>query len=177
MLTNQQALTRYRDRARMVQSIDRMIGRLRDSVGPDTYLVLTADNGFHLGQHQLNGGKGSPYDSDTRVPLVVTGPGVVPGPRQQYVNNIDLAPTFEQLAGLEPAAFRSGIPFAKTLADPKAATARYAFFEHTYARSVPGEVDLERHADTYGNRGGLVRIRLFSPSNDPDGVVSARLGA
>ena len=171
VLTNQQALTRYRDRARMVQSIDRMIGRLRDSVGPDTYLVLTADNGFHLGQHQLNGGKGSPYDSDTRVPLVVTGPGVVPGPRLQYVNNIDLAPTFEQLAGLEPGAFRSGIPFAKTLADPKAATARYAFFEHTYAKSVPGEVDLDMGSGgtidiipsfiaVRGERGLLVRLDL-----------------
>ncbi len=142
-LTDAQALTRYRDRARMVQSIDRMIGRVRAAVGPDTYVVLTADNGFHLGQHQLNGGKGTPYDSDSRVPLIVVGPGVVPGERRQFINNIDLAPTFEQLAGLKPAPFRSGISFAKTLTKPKAATARYAVFEHTYAKSVPGEVDLD----------------------------------
>ena len=171
LLTDAQALTRYRDRARMVQSIDRMIGRIRAEVGPNTYLVLTADNGFHLGQHQLNGGKGAPYDSDSRVPLVVVGPGVVPGARQQYVNNIDLAPTFEQLAGLEPAAFRSGIGFAKTFADPRAATARYAFFEHTYAKSVPGEVDLDMGSGgtidiipsfvaVRGDRGLLVRLDL-----------------
>ena len=47
-------------------------------VGPDTYVVLTSDNGFHLGQHGLGRGKGTPYDSDVHVPLLVIGPGVVP---------------------------------------------------------------------------------------------------
>ena len=170
-LTRGQALARYRDRARMVQSIDRMLARIRHVIGPDTYLVLTADNGFHLGQHQLNGGKGAPYDSDSRVPLIVVGPDVVAGPRQQFVNNIDLAPTFEVLAGLKPARFRSGIPFAKTFARPEAATARYAFFEHTYAKSVPGEVDLDMGSGgtidiipsfiaIRGDRGLLVRFDL-----------------
>jgi hypothetical protein len=73
------ALTAYRDRARMVQSIDRMLGRLRAEAGHNTYFFLTADNGFHLGELQLNGGKGTPYDFDTQVPLVVTGPGVQKG--------------------------------------------------------------------------------------------------
>ena len=170
-LTRGQALARYRDRARMVQSIDRMLGRIRHVIGPDTYLVLTADNGFHLGQHQLNGGKGAPYDSDSRVPLIVVGPDVVAGTRQQFVNNIDLAPTFEVLAGLKPARYRSGIPFAKTFARPEAATARYAFFEHTYAKSVPGEVDLDMGSGgtidiipsfiaVRGDRGLLVRFDL-----------------
>ena len=49
------------------------------SVGPNTYVVLTSDNGFHLGQNGLGRGKGTPYDTDVRVPLLVTGPGVVPG--------------------------------------------------------------------------------------------------
>jgi arylsulfatase A-like enzyme len=170
-LTDAKALRQYQDRARMVQSIDRMVTRIRQAIGPDTYLVLTADNGFHLGQHQLNGGKGAPYDSDTRVPLIVTGPGVVPGERTQFVNNIDLAPTFEELAGLEPAPFRSGISFAETLATPGAATARYAFFEHTYAKSAPGEVDLDTgsggtidiipsYVAVRGARGLLVRLDL-----------------
>ena len=143
-LTDEAALTRYRDRARMVQSVDRLIARVRAAAGPNTYVFLTADNGFHLGQHQLNGGKGTPYDSDSRVPLVVVGPGVVPGERHQFVNNIDLAPTFERIAGLEPAEFRSGISFAESLANPGAATAQRAFFEHTFAKSQPGEGDLDQ---------------------------------
>jgi arylsulfatase A-like enzyme len=146
------ALQRYRDRARMVQSIDRQLARIRAAAGPDAYVVLTSDNGFHLGQHQLNGGKGTPYDSDTRVPLVVTGPGVVPGVRDQLVSSLDLASTFEQLAGLTPADYRSGTSFAPQLADPRAAGGRFAFMEHTWAQLQPGEVDADR------NSGGTVDV-------------------
>ena len=172
-LTGEQALTRYRDRARMVQSIDRLLAKVREAVGPDTYVFLTADNGFHLGQHQLNGGKGTPYDSDSRVPLVVVGPDVVTGPRDQFVNNIDLAPTFEELAGLQPKRFRSGRSFAETLRTAQAPGARYAFFEHTYAKSQPGEVDTDEgsggtidiipsYVAVRGERGLLVRVDLDS---------------
>lgn len=170
-LTDEDALSKYRDRARMVQSIDRLIKRVRRAAGDDAYVVLTSDNGFHLGQHQLNGGKGAPYDSDTRVPLVVVGPDVVPGERRQYVNNIDLAPTFEELAGVEPPDYRAGRSFADTLADPNAKGARYAFFEHTYAQVQPGEVDLDEwvggtleiipsYIAVRGDRGLLVRLDL-----------------
>jgi arylsulfatase A-like enzyme len=172
-LTDDQALTRYRDRARMVQAVDRLIGRVREAVGPDTYVVLTADNGFHLGQHQLNGGKGTPYDSDTRVPLVVVGPDVVPGPRSQYISNIDLAPTIEQLAGLTSPSYRSGRSFADTLSDPEAPGDHYALFEHTYALSQPddsepdaddgsgGTIDIiPSYIGIRGDRGLLVRFDL-----------------
>jgi len=143
-LTDEGALTRYRDRARMVQSIDRMIGRLRAEAGPNTYFFLTSDNGFHLGQHQLNGGKGTPYDSDTHVPLVVVGPDVAKGPRSQVVSSLDLAPTFETLAGLKPKAYRSGTSFADTLREPRAPGGRFAFMEHTFAKLQRGEVDSDR---------------------------------
>lgn len=143
-LTDSIALKAYRDRARMVQSIDRLVGRVRREVGPNTYVVLTADNGFHLGQHQLNGGKGTPYDSDTRVPLVVVGPDVAPGTRSQFVSNLDLASTFEDLARVDSPAFRSGRSFAPSLRQPEAAGNRFAFFEHTYGRSQPGEVDNDK---------------------------------
>jgi arylsulfatase A-like enzyme len=55
-LPPKRALKSYRDRARMVQSIDRMLARLRAEAGPNTYFFLTSDNGYHLGQLQLNGG-------------------------------------------------------------------------------------------------------------------------
>jgi arylsulfatase A-like enzyme len=44
---------RLRSRAQMAQSVDRLIGRVRAAVGPDTYVFLTSDNGYHLGQHRL----------------------------------------------------------------------------------------------------------------------------
>ena len=170
-LTDEHALTRYRDRARMAQSIDRLVTRVREAAGPDAYLVLTSDNGYHLGQHQLNGGKGAPYDSDTRVPLVVVGPDVEPGTRTQYVDNIDLAPTLEELARARTPRYRSGRSFAATLTRPGAPGAHYAFIEHTYAKSQPGEVDTDEgsggtidiipsYIAVRGDAGLLVRLDL-----------------
>lgn len=144
-LSDESAVVDLRNRARMVQSIDRMVERILDRVdsGPDgdTYVVLTSDNGFHLGQHDLDRGKGTPYDSDAHVPLLVVGPDVAPGVRRQVVNNIDLAATFEDLAGLPAAPWRSGTSFAPSLADPTARGGRYAFFEHTYAPSLGDDPD------------------------------------
>jgi arylsulfatase A-like enzyme len=43
------------------------------------------------------------FDSDIRVPLIVTGPGVPAGQDvKELTENIDLAPTFMRLAGVRP---------------------------------------------------------------------------
>lgn len=125
------AVRDLRDRARMAQSADRLVRRVLRSVGPNTYVVLTSDNGFHLGQNGLGRGKGTPYDTDVRVPLLVTGPGVVPGARKEVTSNIDLASTFEELAGIVPAPYRSGLSLVPTLTDPRLVRQSYAFLEHT----------------------------------------------
>ncbi len=140
-LTAEQAEADLRSRAQMVQSIDRMLGRILDAVDDNTFVVLTSDNGFHLGQHGLDAGKGTPYDSDAHVPLMVTGPGVQPGERAALTTNLDLAPTFEDLAGLRPADYRSGTSLLPSLADPVASTRDYVFFEHTYAPSLGADPD------------------------------------
>ena len=76
------------------------------AVDDNTYVVLTSDNGFHLGQTGLSVGKGTPFDADVHVPLLVVGPGVEPGARDTMTSNIDLASTFEDLAGVPSA----GVP-------------------------------------------------------------------
>jgi N-acetylglucosamine-6-sulfatase len=102
-------LTRaFRLRVQAMQSVDRMIGRLqaevqRLGVAQNTYFVFNSDNGFHLGDYNLRPGKQTAFDTDIRVPLIVTGPGVPPGSKiTQLAQNIDLAPTFDELAGATP---------------------------------------------------------------------------
>jgi hypothetical protein len=167
-MTDAVAVRRLQERARMVQSVDRMIGRIRAAVGRNTYVILTSDNGYHLGQHSLNAGKGTPYDSDTRVPLLVSGPGVKPGPRRQFISNIDLAATLETLAGLEPSGFRVGRSFAPSLSRPRARGARFVFIQHTRnlanhndPDAGPLEVDrIPSYQAVRSRRGLLVRVDL-----------------
>ena len=140
-LSRATAVRDLRDRARMSQSADRLVTKILRSVGPDTYVVLTSDNGFHLGQNGLARGKGTAYDTDVRVPLLVTGPGVVPGQRQEVTSNIDLAPTFEELAGLAPTPYRSGLSLVPTFAQPRLVRQSYAFLEHTQQTLTGGDPD------------------------------------
>ncbi|GAA1913645.1 sulfatase [Nocardioides hwasunensis] len=171
------AVRDLRDRARMAQSADRLLARILRSVGPHTYVVLTSDNGFHLGQLGMGRGKGTPYDTDVRVPLLVTGPGVVPGSRREVTSNIDLAPTFEELAGLPAAPYRSGLSLVPTLADPKAVRQSYAFLEHTQQTLTGGDPDaaftgaeLDRIPSYVAVRGRTSLLARFDLDPRPDQV-------
>jgi arylsulfatase A-like enzyme len=88
-----------------VQAVDLAIARveralLAAGVARNTYVVFSSDNGLHMGEHRLLPGKLTAFDSDIRVPLIVTGPGIAPGRTvRKLAENVDLAPTFSRLAG------------------------------------------------------------------------------
>jgi N-acetylglucosamine-6-sulfatase len=102
--------TAYRERAQSVEAVDDLIAKLqkrlqREGVGDDTYFFFSSDNGYHLGDHRLMPGKLTAFETDIRVPLVVTGPDVVAGRNVARVTeNVDLYPTFVRLgqAGASP---------------------------------------------------------------------------
>jgi arylsulfatase A-like enzyme len=95
----------FRKRVQSMQAVDEMIDALVKSLEArrlleHTYIFFTSDNGFELGAHRMDHGKGDPYDESIRVPLVVRGPGVAAGKSEPALAlNIDLAPTFVEIAG------------------------------------------------------------------------------
>lgn len=100
--------TKFLLRVQSVQAVDDMVGRIEAQLRArgqlrNTYFVFSSDNGYHMGEHRLFPGKQTAYDTDIRVPLVVAGPGISPGSTTAALaSSIDLAPTFESLAGLSP---------------------------------------------------------------------------
>jgi N-acetylglucosamine-6-sulfatase len=99
--------TVYRERVEADLSVDDMIGQLErelraKGVAKNTYIVFSSDNGFHMGEYRLEPGKQTAFDTDINVPLIVSGPHVPAGRTVPWLaSNIDLAPTFETLAGLK----------------------------------------------------------------------------
>jgi N-acetylglucosamine-6-sulfatase len=95
----------FRRRAQSVQAVDRMIGQIevalrQTGLASNTYLVFSSDNGLHTGEYRLMPGKLTAFDTDIRVPLVVTGPGVPAGATTSAVTeNVDLADTFAAIGG------------------------------------------------------------------------------
>jgi arylsulfatase A-like enzyme len=130
----------YGRRIRSLQSVDEMIETLvnelrRLGVLDRTYIVFTSDNGFHLGQHRMAMGKQTAYETDIHVPLIIRGPGVPIGTRDELVAEIDLAPTFVAWAGAAPPSFVDGRSLVPLLAGSAAPWRNAVMIEH-YAGSL-----------------------------------------
>jgi N-acetylglucosamine-6-sulfatase len=96
---------KHRDRLRAMRSVDDAISGLLGSLREtgqlkNTYVVFWNDNGYHMGQHRMPEGKRTVYEEDVRYPMVVRGPGVRHGAKdERLVSGTDLMPTFLELAG------------------------------------------------------------------------------
>lgn len=93
-----------------VERFDRECGQILDKLKAideldNTIIVMTSDNGMPFPRAKAN-----LYDYGTRMPLVIFWKDKIRSATtiNQFVNFIDFAPTFIELAGLEPSASFSG---------------------------------------------------------------------
>ncbi len=97
-----------------VAEADRQVGRLVAGLGSErasTLVVVAADHGEAFGEHGEIGHSLFVYDTTLRVPLVLQGPGVVPGTAPGPLSLVDVAPTVLGLLGV-PAPAMDGRAFA-----------------------------------------------------------------
>lgn len=82
--------------------VEDVIAKLEEKgIIDNTYVIYTSDNGYHLGQHRVPGGKSLFYNEDTNIPFAVRGPNVPVGAKSSLPSlHLDLAPTFLEIAGV-----------------------------------------------------------------------------
>jgi N-acetylglucosamine-6-sulfatase len=93
-----------RNQYRTLLTVDDWVGSIVDALRANgaldnTIIAFTSDNGFFWGEHRLHA-KDLPYEEATRVPLVLRYDGIgAVGKTGTLAADIDLAPTFADLAG------------------------------------------------------------------------------
>jgi len=123
----------YRMRLQSLQAVDEGIEKIVNTLKANgqfdnTYIFFTSDNGYHMGNHRQLTGKIAPYDEELRVTMIVRGPGVPAGKTlDQLTGNIDLAPTWADLAGAKSADFVDGRSLVPLMRDNPPAQWRQEF--------------------------------------------------
>ncbi len=104
---------------RIIDELERL--KLRDC----TAIVLLSDHGYHLGEHTF-WLKKNLHEEVTRVPLIISVPGMASGRTEAIVELVDLYPTLAELAGLSIPESVQGTSLVPVLSDHNTSVKRGA---------------------------------------------------
>ena len=116
---------------RLLRTIDRL------GLTTDTLILLLADHGESLGEHDYTGHGRRLFDPSMRIPLILSGPGV-PGSVQSDVpaQMLDVAPTILGYLGIERPAHMTGRDLLTLISEESCQDDLKVYFE-TYKGAVP----------------------------------------
>ena len=135
--------------------MDAQLGRVLDaldrlSLSANTIIVLWGDHGWHLGDHGW-WCKHSNYEQATRIPLIISAPGVTRGGgrvTKSLAETVDLYPTLAELAGLRAPKVPQGIEgrsLVPVLRKPNGRGAEHVFHAYPRGERIGRAVRTERY--------------------------------
>jgi arylsulfatase A-like enzyme len=149
-----------RDYLSTAASLDRNIGRAlnyldRHNLTDNTIVIYVSDQGFYMGEHGWFD-KRFMYEESFRTPMLMRYPGVVkPGTvNNNFVMNLDIAPTLLQAAGVSIPNDMQGKSFLSLVKKP-GNKGREAMYYHYYEN---GEHSVSPHFGIRTNRYKLIRF-------------------
>ena len=126
-----------------LMGIDDSVGAVLDfldanDLADDTLVIYMGDNGFSFGEHGLID-KRHFYEESAKVPLLVRWPSQFEGGEsiESLVQNIDIAPTILEAAGLEAPAHMQGRSFTPLLAGEDSDWRDRIFYEYYWEMDFP----------------------------------------
>ena len=157
-----------KDYLRCIMSVDESVGRLLDyldknGLAENTIVVYTSDQGFYLGEHGWYD-KRFMYEESLGMPLVIRYPNIIPAGQvsDNIVLNLDFAPTFLDLAGVQVPEEMQGKSLKPLFPGKEQKDWRNSMYYHYY-EYPHGWHDAKRH---YGIR--TERYKLIHFYNDID---------
>lgn len=130
--------TFVKDYLRCVRAVDDSVGEIvaaleAEGIAENTIVIYSSDQGFFLGEHGWFD-KRWIYEESLHMPFIICWPGVVqPGTRfAPFVQNIDYAATFTEMAGEVAPASLHGRSFVPVLRGQTPADWRQSIYYHYY---------------------------------------------
>lgn len=159
-----------------VSRSDRYAGRLRQElerqgIAENTYLIYISDNGRPFPRDKTR-----MYESGIRSPLIVWAPGrIAQGVSDSLVSvNLDLGPTFLELAGVPVDPRMQGVSLTPILGNPSAVVRDFAFAEQNW-HVYQAHQRLVRHGDWSYIRNAWPDLRAMSVESSPSTPSGAAL--
>lgn len=110
--------------------VDAQIGKVLDKLkqtglDKNTIIIFTSDHGYHLGE-KGHWQKQTLYDRSTKVPLIISGPGIIPNKKVSHspVELVDLYKTIMDLTGISVPEFVQGYSLKNVLTKTQAVSPR-----------------------------------------------------
>lgn len=151
-----------RDYLRCIKSIDDEVGRILDylekeNLTENTIIVYTSDQGFYMGEHGWFD-KRFMYEESMRTPLLIAYPKKIKAQTRTkaLVQNIDYAPTFLSLAGIEKPKEMSGTTLEPLFGGEKPENWRADLYYHYY--DYPAIHQVRRHDGVRSDRFKLIHF-------------------
>jgi N-acetylglucosamine-6-sulfatase len=171
----QNRLARRLNYYRTLAAVDEGVGRVLDVLKEtgqleNTVVVFAGDNGFFQGEHNGMGDKRLAYEESMRIPLLAAGPGI---PRGKLVDpmvlNIDLAPTFLDMAGAAIPPTVQGRSLRPMLEGTSVAWREsflYEYFREDWLPGVPDMLGVRTRGWKYVTYPGLDGVELYDLRTD-----------
>ena len=175
-----------KDYVRCIKSIDDEVGRLlayleKEGLMDNTVIVYTSDQGFYMGEHGWFD-KRFMYEESMRTPLIIRYPGMIKAGSEcdALVQNIDYAPTYLDLAGIEKPDYMVGTSLVPLFGGETPADWRKYLYYHYY--DYPAVHMVRRHDGVRDDRYKLIHFygdkdeyrdaidcnELYDLANDPN---------
>ena len=166
-----------KDYMRLVDALDENVGRLLDRIDGDaalrenTIVVFASDQGYFTGEHGY-AEKRLMYEPALVMPLLMRWPDRIEGGRriEAFVQNIDLAPTFLEAAGLDVPEEIQGRSLLPLLDGDVPADWRKTVYHHYFDHMIHR---VGRHAGVRSDRYKLIHFytddvwEFYDLRNDP----------
>jgi N-acetylglucosamine-6-sulfatase len=126
---------RYEQRLEALRAVDEGVGKIVAQLSAsldlgNTYIFFISDNGFFQGEHRFDSAKFLPYEPSNHMPLLIRGPGILPGSRTgELAANVDLAPPIRELTGATATTRIDGRSLVRFFHDPAKRTKRPILLE------------------------------------------------